>query len=142
MAPPQKPWTQYEREKAGHHSLSSMFHKIRKRGRPKKSPLQNDVVISKKPRQPRAKVVAAMFNPKKRRAEKASAPIPPKKSTAPRSNWGKGEGLQKMTKAVQEWNEKSGRYFESNGEDRSLRVFANVVGIPYDSFKKYAKLGI
>eukprot|EP00978_Attheya_sp_CCMP212_P031046 scaffold116016_cov35-Attheya_sp.AAC.1 len=52
-------------------------------------------------------------------------------------NWGKGEGLQKMTKAVQEWNEKSGRYFHLNGEDHSLNVFANVVGISYDSFKKY-----
>eukprot|EP00978_Attheya_sp_CCMP212_P031727 scaffold120920_cov35-Attheya_sp.AAC.1 len=134
MAPPQKPWTQYKREKAGHHSLSSIFNKVRKRGRPKKSPLQNDVVISKKSR---PKVVAAIFNPKKRRAEKAPAPIPKKKSTVSRSNWGKGEGLQMMTKAVQEWNERSGRYFDSNGEDRSLKVFANVVGIPYDSFKKY-----
>jgi hypothetical protein len=57
MALPQKPWTQHEREKAGHHSLSSIFKKVRKRGRPKKSPLQNDVVISKKAR---PKVVAAV----------------------------------------------------------------------------------
>eukprot|EP00978_Attheya_sp_CCMP212_P021260 scaffold61947_cov63-Attheya_sp.AAC.6 len=65
-----------------------------RRRQPKKSPLQNDVVISKKPH---PKVVPAIFNPKKQWAGKTLAPIPKKKSTACHANWGKGEGLQKKT---------------------------------------------
>eukprot|EP00978_Attheya_sp_CCMP212_P017279 scaffold45987_cov32-Attheya_sp.AAC.6 len=42
-----------------------------------------------------------------------------------------------MKKAVEEWQTHTGRYIDRNGEARSLHVFCNIVGIPYDTFKKY-----
>jgi hypothetical protein len=40
-----------------------------------------------------------------------------------------------MKKAVKEWNQKTGRYWDQNGELRSLPEFLNVVGIPYNTLK-------
>jgi hypothetical protein len=49
-----------------------------------------------------------------------------------------GEPLERITKAVNEWNSKTGRYWwDSNGEARLLRAFLSVVNIPYHTLKKY-----
>ena len=39
---------------------------------------------------------------------------------------------------MKEWDEKGERAFDDNGEPLQLKAFSNVVGVPYDTFKKYA----
>jgi hypothetical protein len=53
------------------------------------------------------------------------------------TNWGEGEAKISMENAVSEWDGKTGQALDSNGEERSLRVFAAVVSIPYDTLKMY-----
>jgi hypothetical protein len=61
---------------------------------------------------------------------------PEKRVIKRRTNWGEGEAKISMENAVSEWDGKTGRALDSNGEERPLRVFSAVVGIPYDTLKK------
>jgi hypothetical protein len=137
MAPPKKGWqTKEQREAAGFSGIQSF--PINKRGRPRKRKKGNlasdEVIIAKTPpsntkpmKRPAGEVMTANWvNPKKK-----------KTTVATRTNWGKGEPLERITKAVNEWNDKTGQYWDSNGEARLLRAFSSVVNIPYDTFKKY-----
>jgi len=42
-----------------------------------------------------------------------------------------------MMSAVNNWEDKTGEALDSNGEELRLRAYSNVVGIPYDTFKKF-----
>jgi hypothetical protein len=54
-----------------------------------------------------------------------------------RTNWGTGKNLDMLKVAVDEWKNKTGRYFDSDGEPVSLSQFCNLVSIQYPSFHKY-----
>jgi hypothetical protein len=54
-----------------------------------------------------------------------------------RTNWGKGKAKLKFEKAVKEWDEKGEQTLDCNGEPHQLKLFSNLVGIPYDTFKKW-----
>jgi hypothetical protein len=47
----------------------------------------------------------------------------PSKVMARRTNWGIGKNLDILKVAVDEWKNKSGRYFDSNGEPITLSQF-------------------
>ena len=133
MAPPKKGWhTKEEREAAGFSGIQSFFKPIKKRGRPKqKGNLASDKVIFSMPPPSNAK---PMKRPAGNMATTAWVNSKKKKS---RTNWSKGEPLERITKAVLEWNDKTDRYWDSNGEARPLRAFSAIVDIPYDTLKKY-----
>ena len=42
-----------------------------------------------------------------------------------------------LRKAVEEWENKSGSALDCDGEEVSMKVYSNLVGIPYESFRKY-----
>jgi hypothetical protein len=62
---------------------------------------------------------------------------PTQKVKKSRTNWGKGKAKLKLEKAVKEWDEKGEKILDCNGEPHQLKMFSNLVGIPYDTFKKY-----
>jgi hypothetical protein len=138
MAPAKKGWhTEAEREAAGYSRIQSFFKPIKKRGRPrkrKKGNLASDEVVISKSRAP-----SNVKTIKRLAREAVTTPLkhPTKKKVAARTNWGKGEPLERITQAIKEWNDKTGRYWDFNQEAHSLRVFSYVVSIPYDTFKKY-----
>ncbi len=47
--------------------------------------------------------------------------------------------MEKLTAAVNEWNAGTGRAVDSNGEKPGLVQFANIFGIPFDTFRKYVQ---
>lgn len=49
-----------------------------------------------------------------------------------------GKPLKTMTVAVNEWDAMSGRYYNDDGMACSMTQFANVCGIPPETFRKYA----
>jgi hypothetical protein len=53
------------------------------------------------------------------------------------TNWGTGKNLDMLKVAVDEWKNKTCRYFDSNGEPFSLSQFCNLVSIAYPTFCKY-----
>jgi hypothetical protein len=121
-----------EREAAGFLGIQSFFQPVKKRGRPKmKGNLASDEVIMSKPPPSDAK-------PMKRPAGNmaTTAWVNPKKKKS-RTNWSKGEPLERVTKAVLEWSDKTARYWDSNGEAHSLQEFSTVVNIPYNTLRKY-----
>jgi hypothetical protein len=56
--------------------------------------------------------------------------------TLTRVNWSKGEPLQRLTKAVADWDGKTGTILEEDKEMK-LKPYAKLVGIPFETLKKY-----
>jgi hypothetical protein len=54
-----------------------------------------------------------------------------------RVNYGKGEGLKLLTKAISDWDNKTGIYLEADSR-MAMPQFAKLVGIPYNTFLSYA----
>ena len=54
-----------------------------------------------------------------------------------RINWGKGEPLERLTKAVEDWDAKTGPHFEAD-KTMSLLQYSNLVGIHYQTLSDYA----
>lgn len=48
---------------------------------------------------------------------------------ATRTNWGEGEALVKLTRAVADWDAKEGTFLDE--EDMTLLRFCQLVDIPY-----------
>jgi hypothetical protein len=67
----------------------------------------------------------------------ATLDAPTQKTKKARTNWGQGKAKLQLEKAVKEWDEKGEQAFDGNGEPLQLKAFSKVVGIPYDTFKKY-----
>jgi len=63
-----------------------------------------------------------------------STPMKPK---AKRMNWSLPENKKKLDKAIEEWKDQSGRMLDGNGEALTLPAFANTVGVPYHTLRKY-----
>ena len=53
-----------------------------------------------------------------------------------RTNWGKGKELERMTRAVSDWDAKTGEHLEAE-QNMLLTRYAGLVGIPYDTFRQY-----
>jgi hypothetical protein len=107
---------------------------IKKRGRPKRASLPTDHLKKRAPKPHVASHVASNF--KKRKTAPAIAKTT-SKVIAKRTNWGTGKNLEILKVAVDEWKNKTGRYFDSNGEPVTLSRFCNLVSIPYPTFCKY-----
>ena len=54
-----------------------------------------------------------------------------------RINWGKGEPLERLTKAVEDWDAKTGPHFEAD-KTMSLLQYSKLVGIHYQTLSDYA----
>jgi hypothetical protein len=120
MAPAKKGWhTEEEREAAGFSMIQSFFKPIKKRGRPRKRKKGNlasgEFLISESP-------PSNVKTMKRLAGEVAAIPLkdPTKKKVATHTNWGKGEPLERITKAIKEWNDRTGQYWDSNGEAHPL----------------------
>jgi hypothetical protein len=85
---------------------------IKKRGRPKRASLPTDLI--KKKEAPKKPKVASQNKKRKTLPVIATKPL---KGTVKRTNWGTGSNLQILKKAVGEWKNKTGRYFDSNSKD-------------------------
>jgi hypothetical protein len=155
MAPQPKKPTYKEALESGLQPLSKFFKPKRGRGKPKKKGnLASDKISVQEVKRGRGrplttknvttKNVPGRVRPlttKNVTTKNVPAPAvepaktakasPPKKSKQIRTDWSKGEHLLKMQSALSEWDEKSDRYFDSNGEARSMPVFSLKVGIPY-----------
>ena len=134
-------------------SLLTDYFKRSRRGRPKKrGNLVNDtieVVPHKNKRhgpaqKKKAKLTAAPQDKPDKPPDKAKLKVAPfavsteaAKQKQTRTNWAKGKAKVQLETAVNEWDEKCDRYFDSNGEALSMRQFSNVVGIPLNTLKKY-----
>ena len=70
--------------------------------------------------------------------------LQPKVNKVARVYYSKGEALTKLKQAVHDWDSKSGMYLQLDGlqtglkNDAKLERFARLVGIPYNTFRKYA----
>lgn len=146
MAPPKRTLQPHEARERGIKPLTSFFSVIRKRGRPKKKGnLASDDIEIKVARRgrPSSKSVDASKLPKAAPAAKGKRKSPPDGNTVPvkppakRTNWSKGPNKVKLEDALLEWNSKTGRHLDGNGEPRTLFVFSMIVGIPYSTLKKY-----
>mmetsp|Transcript_18259 Transcript_18259/g.33098 ORF Transcript_18259/g.33098 Transcript_18259/m.33098 type:complete len:147 (+) Transcript_18259:279-719(+) len=140
MEPPQDPPEPPREPPKVQSSLVSFLKK--KRGRPStRATLASDAVEYTKKNSKVAKKNNTVAKPKDTRADSQdkalSSKKKKKKQKSTRTNWGSGKHLEAMKKAVEEWQTHTGRYLDGNGEARSLHVFCNIVGIPYDTFKKY-----
>jgi hypothetical protein len=84
--------------------------------------------------QPRRLLPASAKQPK---------PKPPKHkvvkaNTRPKTKWHFEENQLMLQTAVKEWDNKSGSALDCNGEAVSMTVYSNLVGIQYETFRKYA----
>ena len=57
-----------------------------------------------------------------------------------RINWGKGAALERLTKAVHDWDNKTGAHLEDDPDNVSLLRYAKLVDIPYNTLFAYAKM--
>ena len=55
-----------------------------------------------------------------------------------RVNYGQGAAKDNLEQAIIEWDKKCGRALAINGEERSMKCFAGVIGIPYNTSQKYS----
>jgi hypothetical protein len=94
---------------------------IKKRGRPKRASLPTDRIMKRAP----SKSHVASKNKRRKIAPVIAKTTP--KVTAKRTNWGTGKNLDILKVAVDKWKNKSGRYFDSNGEPVTLSQFCNLV---------------
>jgi hypothetical protein len=108
MAPAKKGWhTEEEREAAGFSRIQSFFKPIMKRGRPrtrKKGNLVSDEVLISE------SLPSNVETMKQLAREEATTLLkdPTKKKVVTHTNWGKGELLERIAKAIKEWNDKTG----------------------------------
>lgn len=127
--------TQEERKQQGFASLKNFWQVKRKPRRPKKrkseasdTPKFDEV---KRGRGRPSKKNDADPTPKASKSTEASTPSdsPPSpfKKKAKRVNWGLEENKKKLDKAVEEWDDQSGRALDGNGEPMKLPAFANIV---------------
>jgi hypothetical protein len=148
MAPNKQPPVTAASAVASGNTLLTDFFKRKRRGRPKKSGnmASDNITVSKAKRRGPVPAGSNKRKPSPPRdsttnLENASAQVQPPEMRVVkrRTNWGQGEGKISMEKAVSEWDGKTGRALDSNGEEHTLRVFSGVVGIPYDTLKKYVR---
>lgn len=59
-------------------------------------------------------------------------------TTLKRVNWGKGDALARLTKAVDDWDNKTGTVLEAD-KSMNLPKYAECVGIPYPTLAPYAR---
>ena len=52
-------------------------------------------------------------------------------------NWGKGDGLKRMTDAVKDWEEQTEQFLDLPEGSRSLENYAAHVGIPHSTLHMY-----
>ncbi len=104
---------------------------IKKRLWPKRASLPTDRIMKRAP----SKSHVASKNKRRKIAPVIAKTTP--KVTAKRTNWGTGKNLDILKVAVDEWKNKTCRYFDSNGEPFSLSQFCNLVSIAYPTFCKY-----
>jgi hypothetical protein len=145
MAPP-KPLasTEAEAKAQGNTTLFDTWRRPRA-GRPKKSGnLASDKIVFKANNTKKKKKPGPVPKPKpsttrqKTTANDDGILLPDaQKPIQKRTNWAKGENLLKMTSAVKNWEDKTGEALDSNGEKLRLAVYSNVVGIPYNTLKKF-----
>ena len=141
MPAPKKPWSEDKRKQIGQQSLQQSWG-IKRSGRPpKKTNIVEESIITTRRTHPskEKKRKGPPTAPAKRKDPPRTAPTVPmtKKQKATRGNYSKGELLNKLTAATSEWLNKTGRYFDPNGEAMPMNIFAKVVGIPMSTFKHY-----
>lgn len=82
-----------------------------------------------------------------KRANKDSSTAPVKRAPTPadyitpkqkRTNWSKGEHADRLKNVVEQWDGKGPATLDQNGEQLSMRAFANIMSIPFDTFIKYS----
>ena len=136
MPPPQHTWTsEAVRAEKGFSAITSFFQRPPKRGRPAGS------VNRKRGPRPNAVDVEAATQQAAPAVEPASA-LPPAPATAAepvltRINYSSGEPLERLTKAVHDWDNKTGTYCEE--QNMRLKRFAQLVGIPLKTFASYVR---
>lgn len=148
MAPSKKPYEPQKARDMGIPSLTTFFPVKRNRGRPKKKGnlASDQLKIQVKPRRGRppskgnAASLAPQMTPVKPTgaSDKTPSSLASTKPPAKRTNWSTEENQKVLEAAVEEWDEKRGRYLDGNGEARQMKEFAATVGIPYHTFRKYA----
>jgi hypothetical protein len=135
MAPSKHPMKTEEEGRQQNNHLLTDFYKRKRKGRPKKKGnLASDGIIV-----PKRGPVASVDNPPVM-PDASDRKAPPSgvlqmKKTG--TNYNSGEGLEKLTAAINEWNAGNGRALDSNGEKCGLVQFSNMFGIPFDTFRKY-----
>jgi hypothetical protein len=134
-----KPLSSLEAKENGLTSIKKFFNVKRKPGRPKKVvPEGGDCLKNRKPRGRPKKTVAdgEQFPAVKTVANNKQLSLQVKKT---RTNWSKGEDLRRLQEAVNAWNVKSERTLDSNAEPMTRNAFANLNGIPPETFRKYVQ---
>jgi hypothetical protein len=129
MAPSKHPLnTEGEVKKQNNHLLIDFF-KRRRLGRPKKKGnfASDHIIIAKQ-----GPVASVNNKPVMHDASKGKAP-PSKvlQGKKARANYSSGEGLEKLTAPVKEWNAGTERALDSNGEKHGLVQFSTMFGIPF-----------
>jgi hypothetical protein len=147
MAPP-KPLanTEAEAKAQGNTTLFDCWHRSRA-GRPKKSGnLASDkTVVKANDTKKKKKKPGPVPKPKSAPRQKTTANEDgilaqeqcAQKPMQKRTNWSKGERLLKMTSAMKNWEDKTGKALDSNGKKLRLAVCSDVVGTPCHTFKKF-----
>jgi hypothetical protein len=135
MAPSKHPMKTKEEGRQQNNYLLFDFYKHRRKGGPKKKGnLARDCIIITK----QGPVASVNNPPGMHDASKRKAPpfrvLHVKKEQA---NYSSGEGLEKLTAVINEWNAGIGRALDSNGVKHGIVQVTNMVGIPSDTFRKY-----
>ena len=148
MEPPLNHPKTVEYSKAAGLQPLNEFFRIEKVGRPNKShhPPQGKVKTTirkknrghvsgaKKPPPPKRNSTATVIAMGKPPPNEASYEILAKKT---RNNWGKGEPLERIEKAVEEWFAKSGQALDYYDEEVTLSVSNGTISIPYNTLQTY-----
>ena len=144
MVPPKQPPKTTEADRAQGKKLLTDFFKRPRPGRPKRSNFPGDAIkVTTRKKKKGGPVPKAKRQQSATLAKSASLKEAPltkvidSKVTAPRTNWAKGESKTRLDKALEEWNNHSGRSMYSNGEKRSKTHFSALFKIPYKTFKQY-----
>jgi hypothetical protein len=117
-------WSEEQRKASGTGKLTSFFVKKKKPGRPRKR--------SSKAGQP-----AKLKDPPPPAAAKQAA-APPKPPPRVQINWSVGENAIKLEKAVTDWFDKApSTYHNMSEKPLSIRSYAELVGIPNATLRKY-----
>ena len=126
MPPPLKPWTEKLREEQGFSSIKSFFSPPPKPGRPLGSGRSKPGPPPATASQPAAPQVPA----------RAAAPPPPPVAAGggKRTNYSSGNGLLRMTAAVENWLGKKGDVYTPGME---MKRYCELVEIPVETLRKY-----
>ena len=123
-----KAWNVQQRKAKGFGSMISYMK--RKPGRPKKKRTSltiDDVNIP---------TVAPQTTKQNKPTQQPVSKTPPKVT---RTNWRVGENKVKMTKAINDWFQKTTPAVDCNGEEVTLKQFSVIVDIPYKTLVSYTK---